>query len=103
MLWLLFKPKRVRRGREKKKKKLLFQSILTGPGIEYSKKIAKKLKKHHYDFISRQNGLGEAEKEKKKIVVPISSYPTKNREFQKKSKKFKNIIMASCQAKTGRD
>ena len=42
-------------------------------------------------------------KRKKKIVVPISSYPTKNREFQKKSKKFKNIIMASCQAKTGRD
>ena len=44
----------------------------------------KKMKKHHYVFISSQNRLGEAEKEEKKIIVPISSYPTWNREFQKK-------------------
>ena len=48
--------------------------------------------------------MGLANKEKKKIIVPIGSYPTRNRKFQKKAKKFKklkNIIMASFQAKTG--
>ena len=43
-----------------------------------------KIKKHHYGFFSSQNMLGKTEKEGKKIIVPISSYPTWNREFQKK-------------------
>ena len=30
-----------------------------------------------------KNRLGEAEKEKKKIIVPINYYPTRNRKFQK--------------------
>ena len=42
-------------------------------------------------------------KREKKIIVSISSYLTRNREFQKKLKKLKNIIMASFRAKTGQD
>ena len=44
--------------------------------------------------------------QKKKVVVLIHSNPTRNREIQKNSKKYKKlrkIIMASFQAKTGRD
>ena len=51
------------------KKMLSFQSIPTRPEIGNSRKIAKKfkkLKKHHYGFISIQNESGEAEKERKK-------------------------------------
>ena len=43
---------------------------------------------------------------KKKVIIPIHSNPTQNRDFQKNSKKWKkirNIIVASFQAKTGRD
>ena len=60
-------------------------------------------------MISLQAKMGRERKRmrrRKKIIVPISSYPTWNREFQKIAKKFKNlknIIMASFQAKTGRD
>ena len=39
-----------------------------------------------------------------KIIVPFISYPTRNRKFQKNSKKFKkitNTIVASLQAKIG--
>ena len=42
------------------------------------------------------------EREKIKIIFPLRSYSTRNREFQKyrkKLKKFKNTIMASFQAK----
>ena len=42
--------------------------------------------------------------ENKKKIVPMSSYPTWNREFQKIAKKFKklkNTIMASFQTKIG--
>ena len=46
------------------------------------------------------------ERVKIKIIVPIISYPTPNREFKKKKiakkfKKLKSTIMASFQAKTG--
>ena len=44
--------------------------------------------------------------ENKKKIVPMSSYPTWNREFQKIAKKFKkikNTIMASFHAKIGRE
>ena len=61
-----------------------------------------KIKKHHYGFFSNQNRWGKAEKIKKKKIVPMSSYPTQNREFQKIAKKFeklKNTIMALFQAK----
>ena len=35
-----------------------------------------------------KNRLGEAEKEKKKIIVPINFYPSRNRELKKNSKKI---------------
>ena len=43
------------------------------------------------------------EREKRKIIVPFRSYPTRHRKFQKKKgkkfKKLKNTIMASFHAK----
>ena len=49
--------------------------------------------------------MGPAENERKiKIIVPIHSNLTRNREFQKNSKKIEKITkinMASSQAKTG--
>ena len=93
-LWLLFMPKRDRTRWEREKKKL-FRSVTTQLGIENSKKNCKriqKIEKHHYVFISSQNGSREVEKEWKiKNVVPISSYPTWNRELKKNSKKIKKI------------
>ena len=53
-------------------------------------KKSKKIKKHHYGFFSSQNKLGKAEKEKKKIVL-MTSYPTRNRKFQKNMKKVYKI------------
>ena len=44
-------------------------------------------------------------KNKNRRSVPFRSYTTRNRKFEKKKakklKKFKNTIMASCQAKIG--
>ena len=40
---------------------------------------------------------------KRKVIVPIHLNPYLNREFQKNSKKLKNIAVAFFQAKTGRD
>ena len=46
-------------------------------------------------------------RKKKKIIIPINSYSIKNRKLKKKIakkiKKLKNIIMASFQAKMGRE
>ena len=82
-----FQAKTGRQRPRKKKKKLSFRSFPTQPVIENSKKNNKKnqkIKKHHYGFFSSQNVLGEAEKEKKKkIIVPINSYPKWNRKFKK--------------------
>ena len=73
------------------KKKISFGSIPTRSGIGNSKKNSKKIqktKKNHYGFFSSQNGMGQAENERrKKIIVPIHSNPTRNREFQQNSKK----------------
>ena len=68
-LWLLFKPKRVGKGREREKIKIIVP-INSYPtrNIEFqknSKKIQKIKKKHHYGFVSSQNRLGMAEKERK--------------------------------------
>ena len=65
--------------------------------IEFQKNYEKsqKIKKHYYGFFSSQNKLGKAEKERKKKnkkkIVPMSSYPTRNRKFQKNSKKNQKI------------
>ena len=50
------------RLRKREKKKSSFQSFTIRPGIKNSKKI-EKIKKHHYVFISSQNGSGVAEKQ----------------------------------------
>ena len=54
--------------RKRENKKLSFRSIPTRRVIENSKKIAnklKKIKKYHYGFISSQNRLDKADKERK--------------------------------------
>ena len=46
--------------------------------------------------------MGQAENERKKKIVPIYSNPTRNREFQKNSKKIKKHYydFFSCQNET---
>ena len=49
-------------------------------------------------------GLKMPGKREYKNIIPSRSYPTRNRKFQKNSKKiqnFRNAIMASFQAKIG--
>ena len=43
-----------------------------------------------HPFMPKQVGKGR-EREKKKIVVPLRSYPTRNWKFQKNSKKIKKV------------
>ena len=69
-----------------------------------SKKI-QKTKKYHYGFLSSQNRLGKAKKEKK-LKLSVRSFPTRrvienSKKIVKKFKKLKNIIMASFPAKIG--
>ena len=72
--------------------------------------IAKKLQKNSKTplwllFKPKQVGKNR-ERVKIKIIVPISSYSTCYKEFQKKSKKFKKLkdmIFASFQAKKGQE
>ena len=69
--------------------------MLTRPVIENSKKTAKKLKKLENTIIaSFQAKIGQErlrKREKKKIVL-MYSYLTRNRKFQKNSKKIQKII-----------
>ena len=73
-----------------------------------SKKI-QKIKEYHYGFFSSQNGIGPAESDtKKKKKLSFESIPTRlgignDKKIAKKCKKLKKIILASFQAKTGRD
>ena len=79
------------------------------PIIENSKKIAKKFKKlENTIIVSFQAKIGQErlrKNEKRKKIVLMYSYPTRNRKFQKNSKKIKkkleNTIIASFQAKIG--
>ena len=81
-------------GKAEKERKLKksFWCVPTRPVIEISEKIVKKLKKkkrkHRHCFFLSQNKLGKAEKEWKKKIVPMSSYTTRNKKFQKNSKKI---------------
>ena len=84
------------RSRKRENKNKSFRWVRTRPVNENSKKKSKKIqkiKKHHYCFFSSQYKLGKAEKErkkknkKKKKIVQLSSYPTRNRKFQKIAKK----------------
>ena len=66
---------------------LLFEAKYVGEGREREKISWERLSK----------------REKKKKIVPMNSYPTRNRKFKKSSKKIhkklKNTIVASFQAK----
>ena len=67
-LSLLFKEKQVGKGREKEKIKIIvpFRSYTTrNRKFEKNGKKIQKIKKCHYDFISKQYRLGKAEKERK--------------------------------------
>ena len=77
---------------KERKKKLSFRSVPTRREFENSKKIAKKLKKHHYGFISRQKSVGKGgERDKIKIIVTFRSYQTRNLKFQKNCNKIQKI------------
>ena len=69
-----------------------------------NKKIQKN-KKYHYEFISSQNRLEEAEKERKyKLLfrfVPTRCVVENSKKITKKFKKIKNTIKNSFQAKIG--
>ena len=65
------------------------------------------IKKHHYDFISCENGTRQAESDTKK-ELSFRSVPTRpgkgnSKVIAKKCKELRNIIMISFQAKTGQD
>ena len=45
-----------------------------------SKRI-QKFRKHHHSLFSSQNRKGKAEKERKKKIVTMDSYPTGNRKI----------------------
>ena len=83
------------RLRMREKKIFLFRSIPTRPGMGNSKKIAKKFKKlKNIVMASFQAKMGRDRlrmREKKNIFVLIHSNPTRNREFQKHSKKMPKI------------
>ena len=66
-----------------------------------SKKI-QKIRKHHHSFFSSQNNLGKAEKGRK-LKLSFLFVPTRRviENSKKISKKLKNTIMASFQAKIG--
>ena len=51
----------------------------------------KKIKKYICGFISSQNRMGKAQREKRKIIVSFRSELTGNRKFQKNSKIIQKI------------
>ena len=67
----------------------------TRPIIENSKKIEKKFKKlENTIIVSFQAKIGQErlrKNEKRKKIVLMYSYPTRNRKFQKNSKKIKKF------------
>ena len=91
---LHFKPKRVRKGQKIGKTFFLFQFISTRPELENTKIIGnkiQKIKKHQLGFISGRNGLGQAEKQRKKKL--FRSVPTRPKygNLKKNSKKIQKI------------
>ena len=82
-------------GQKGRKWKLLFRSVPTRPIIENSKKIATKFVKvinTLMDSFQAKIGWKRLRRsEKKKIILSFRPYPTRNKKFQKNSKKIKNI------------
>ena len=68
LLWLLFKPKLVGKGRERVKIKiivLIFSYPTRYREFQKNSKKIEKMKKHHYGHFSSLNLLGKAKKERK--------------------------------------
>ena len=90
------------------KKKLSLRSVPTRPGKGNSKTIAKKCKKlRNIIMISFHAKTGRDRlrviPKKKKIIIPIHSNPTRNRDFQKNSKRMQKIKKHHSGFITGRD
>ena len=96
------------RQAEKERKILLPNSVLTRPGQENSKKNCKKfekIKKPLSGITFSQNGMRQAEKERKKFYSRIQFMldPGKKipKKIAKKLKKLRNIFPTLFLAKTG--
>ena len=100
-LWHPFKPKQVGKGRQGEKINIivLFCSYPTQNWkFQKNSNIIEKIKMYHYGFISSQNRLENAEKEKK-LKLSVRSFPTRrvienSKKIVKKLKKLKNTFMA---------
>ena len=80
----------MRQAEKEKKKILLPNSVQTRLGQETSEKNSKKIekfKKPLSDIIFSQNGIRQAEKEKKNFTPEFRSYSTEARKFRKKQQK----------------
>ena len=92
------------RPRKRKNKKKSFLRVRTRPVIEnYKKKKAKKFKKLKNTIIASSQAKisWERPRKRKKQIVPMSSFPTRNRKFQKIAKQFKKLkttILATFEA-----
>ena len=89
--------------REKIKIIVLFRSYPTRKNkLQKNSKKIQKIRKYHNGFISGQNRLEKAQKERKK-KLPFRFVPTRRviENYKKKLKKLKNTITASFQAKIG--
>ena len=105
-----FSPNRDETGREREKRILDPNSAHTRRGAENSEKKSKKIqkiKKPLSDIIFSQNGMRQAEKERKKFYsrIPFILVPSKkiSKKIAKKLKKLKNLLLVLFLAKTGRD
>ena len=94
-MWLHFKPKNARKGWEREKIKIIvpFRSY---PTLNRKfQKNNKKIKKYHYEFISRQNRLEIDDKERNKNYrsVPTRCVIENSKQIAKKFKKLKNTVV----------
>ena len=59
--------------------------------FQKNSKIIQKIKKFLYWFITRQNRMEKAEKDRKKTIASFRPYPNRNRKFQKNNEKIQKI------------
>ena len=98
--------KRPRKRKNTNYRSVPFRSYTTrNTKLQKNRIKIQKIKQYLYGFISRQNRLEKAEKEKK-YKLSFHSFPTRrvienSKKIAKKFKKLNNTIMASFQAKIG--
>ena len=81
---------RLRMSRKKKKIILIHSNRTRNREFQKNSKKIEKNKKHHYGFFSSQNGLGVAEKERKKNYSFHQFLPGQEKNSKKKKQKNKN-------------